>query len=203
MYVYFNSIITAINSEVIKVNYYLVALLDKDSYSCFEKIQKRLSLKYDLYDELPVLHITIEVIQDPQNLDKLRELIRKILANFTELCLNVNGTSCFEAPYKSVNLKVEDNKIFKNLIYEINYLLKKEGFKVRDNIDNWDLHISLANSNFSKRQWSDEEFKEACSLLSKGNIFRTIHISVIQLWCPVNDKTKMVLESYHLKKKKP
>lgn len=185
------------------MNYYLVALLDKDSYNCFEKIQKSLSLKYDLYDELPVLHITMEVIQDPQDLDKLRKTIRDILTNYNEFYLYVNGTSCFKAPYKSVNLKVENDKIFKELIYKINHLLKNEGFKVRDNIDNWDLHISLANSNFSKRQWTDEEFTEACSLLSKGNIFRKIHISAIQLWCPVNDKTKMVVESYHLKKKKP
>lgn len=177
--------------------YYLVGLLDVNSYKYVEEIQKNLSDKFNLYTDLPVLHITLEVIEDP-DIKRLIFLLGNIFKNYTEFSIHINGVICFDPPYKSVNLKVEKDTHINNLIEKVNSTLKTEGFKVRENIDDWDLHISLANSYFSDRDWSSEEFNDACLLTKKTNFTRIAEITQIQLWKPINDKNSMVVKSFIL-----
>lgn len=183
---------------MIGVLYYLVALLDKYSYSSIEKIQKNISLKYNLYDELPMLHITLEVINNPDDLKNLCNVINNVLLNYGKFSIKINGAICFDPPFKSVNLKVEDSGTIHDLSRKLNFKLKKNGFRVRENIENWDLHISLANINFSKRDWSNEEFAEACRAISEAKFHSKAEIIQIQLWQPINDKTKMVIRDFNL-----
>lgn len=183
---------------MIGVLYYLVALLDKSSYSSIEEIQKNISLKYNLYDELPMLHVTLEVINDPDDLNNLCNVIGDILLNYSKFFIKIDGSICFDPPFKSVNLKVENNGTIYDLIHKVNSELKKNGFKVRENIDDWDLHISLANINFSKRDWSNEEFAEACRIISEAKFHSKAEITKIQLWQPINDKAKMVVKDFNL-----
>ncbi|MCY6370291.1 2'-5' RNA ligase family protein [Clostridium ganghwense] len=178
--------------------YYLVGLLDKTSYKYIEKIQKDLSDKFNLYTELPVLHVTLEVINEP-DIEKLTFWLDNLLKKYSKFTININGVICFDPPFKSVNLKVEKDIHIMNLIENINSVLKAEGFKVRENIDDWDLHISLANSYFSKRDWSAEEFQAACLLTKKKYFKKQSKITEIQLWKPINDKNSMVVKSFTLK----
>ena len=50
--------------------YYLVALFDKVSYAIIKPLQESISNEYKLYENLPMLHITLAVIEDP-DMDKL------------------------------------------------------------------------------------------------------------------------------------
>lgn len=177
--------------------YYLVGLLDINSYKYVEQIQKNLSDKFNLYTDLPVLHITLEVIENP-DIKRLIFLLDDILKNYIKFNIYINGVICFDPPYKSVNLEVEKDIHINNLIKKINSTLKAEEFKVRENIDDWNLHISLANSYFSHRDWSSEEFHDACLLTKEKNFTRKVEISQIQLWKPINDKNSMVVKSFNL-----
>lgn len=180
------------------MRYYLVALFDQDSYKSIETIQRNISRKYKLYKNLPMLHITLEVIEDP-NLSKLDDIITNIIKPYKKFKVELSDVICFDEPYKSVNLKVENKGYIKRLARLINGKLKLNGFNVRENIDNWDLHVSLANTNYALREWSKNEFASACSNTKNEGFYRMAKIDRIELWKPINNKKEMVVKSYPLK----
>lgn len=180
------------------MRYYLVALFDEDSYKSIESIQKNISRKYKLYRNLPTLHITLEIIEDP-NLDKLDEILYNIIKPYKQFKVELNNVICFDEPYKSVNLKVENKGYIKRLARVINDKLRLNGFNVRDTISNWDLHVSLANTNFASREWSKNEFNIACENAKEDGFYKMAKINRIELWKPINNKKEMVIKSYPLK----
>ncbi|SMC26294.1 2'-5' RNA ligase superfamily protein [Clostridium acidisoli DSM 12555] len=180
------------------MKYYLVALFDKDSYSFVENIQKSICRKYKLYRKLPVLHITLEVIDDP-DLDELDKIVTNFIKPYKKFKVELNGVICFEPPFKSVNLKVEHKGYIMRIARNINDKLKLTNFNVRQNIDNWDLHVSLANTNYATRKWSSEEYKIACENTKQLDPQRMAKIDRIELWKPINNKKTMTVKSYVLK----
>ncbi|GAA0177191.1 2'-5' RNA ligase family protein [Clostridium sediminicola] len=174
------------------MQYYLVALFDEKSYKKVEYLQKQIADKYNLYEKLPTLHMTLEVIDEAEK-DKLIPLLDKILKKYSKFTLKINRGICFDPPYKSVNLKVEKDLDTQSLIYDINSSLKANNFKVRENIEDWDLHISLANIYFSKREWETNEFNNACEYIMDMEFDINPTVSEIQLWKPVNNTSEMVL----------
>ncbi|SHI98836.1 2'-5' RNA ligase superfamily protein [Clostridium amylolyticum] len=180
------------------MRYYLVALFDDESYKSIEPIQRSLSKKYKLYKNLPTLHITLEVIEDP-DLNKLDEVLFKIFKPYKRFKVELNEVICFDEPYKSVNLKVESKGYIKRLARSVNDTLKLHGFNVRQNIENWDLHVSLANTNFASREWSRNEFAKACTVIKKEGYYNMAKIDRIELWKPINNKKDMLVKSYPLK----
>ncbi|WBW97705.1 2'-5' RNA ligase family protein [Oceanirhabdus sp. W0125-5] len=179
------------------MKYYLVGILDSESYSQIEEIQKKISAKYDLYQDLPILHMTLEVIDNPQ-IDKLISALDEIISGKSPFIIEVNGAICFEPPFKSVNLLINKDLKVMEFIKHINNQLKLRGFSVRDDINAWDLHISLANNNFSTRKWSQAEYVSACTLVQSLNFKKSLIIESIELWKPINDKNEMVLKSFSL-----
>jgi hypothetical protein len=98
-----------------------------------------------------------------------------------------------------VNLKVESKGYIKKITRNVNDTLKLHGFRVRDNIDNWDLHVSLANTNFAQREWKKNEYEVACSTAKTEGFYNLAKISKVELWKPINNKKEMVIKSYELK----
>lgn len=182
----------------VRMRYYLVALFDNDSYKEIEQIQKSICKRYKLYRNLPMLHITLEVIGDP-DINKLDEVLTKILGAYKRFKVEVSDVICFDEPYKSVNLKVESKGYINRLARIINDTLRLHGFEVRDSIDNWDLHISLANTNYAIREWSKNEYAAACSSAKKDGFYKLATIDKIELWKPINNKRDMVIKSYSLR----
>ncbi|MBU5592331.1 2'-5' RNA ligase family protein [Clostridium sp. MSJ-4] len=180
------------------MKYYLVALFDKDSYKSIEDIQRNISKKYKLYKNLPTLHITLEVIDDP-NLNKLDEILTDILKSYKQFKVEISDVICFNEPYKSVNLKVENKGYIQRLNRVINDKLKLHGFNVRNRASEWDLHISLANTNFASREWSNHEFLNACTKAQNEGFYKLAKIERIELWKPINNKRDMLIKSYPLK----
>lgn len=180
------------------MKYYLVALFDKDSYSYVETIQKDLCRKYKLYKNLPTLHLTMEII-DNADITIIEKIITDILKPYKKFKIELNGAICFDPPFKSVNLKVEDKGYIIRLIRKINDALKSHGVEVRQNIDSWDLHVSLASTNFAIREWSTKEYAAACENTKKGNTDRMLRIDRIELWKPINNKKEMVVKSFPLR----
>lgn len=179
--------------------YYIVGLLDLESYNLIENIQKYISDKYNLYTDLPTLHVTLEVVENPDDLTRLCYITNTILEDFSSFSIDIDGALCFDAPFKSVNLKVKNQGILKKLICKLNTSLKQNGFLVRENPELWSPHISLANTNFSLRNWSNDEYKEACLLAIKDDFRKVSHITKVEIWKPINDKNEMVISSFQLK----
>lgn len=180
------------------MRYYLVALFDDDSYKSIEPLQKSLSKKYKLYRNLPTLHITLEVIDNP-NLDKLDEVLKKIFKPYKRFKVEFNDVIYFEEPHKSVNLKVENGGYIKRLSRLLNDTLKLHGFNVRENIQEWNPHVAVANGSFNNKDWKKNEYEVACSSTKNESYFNMAKIDRIELWKPVNNKKEMVVKSYLLK----
>lgn len=180
------------------MRYYLVALFDNDSYKEIEQIQKSICKKYKLYKNLPMLHITLEVIGDP-DIDKLDEVLTKILKAYKKFKIEVSDVICFDEPYKSVNLRVESKGYINRLARVINDTLKLHGFEVRETINSWDLHISLANTNYAIREWSKNEYAAACLAAKQDGFYKLATVNKVELWKPINNKRDMVIKSYPLR----
>lgn len=180
--------------------YYLVGLFDIVSYKCVQSMQKMFCEKYNLYTDytkLPMLHITLEIITDP-NLYDLDISLKNILKDYTTFKVKLDGVICFDPPFKSVNLNIKNKGTIYELSKNINSILNLEGFKVRNHIENWNLHISLANTNFSDREWSSSEYVAACNLAKDECFSETITVHSVELWKPINDNSQMVVKSYVL-----
>ncbi|MCH3965594.1 MAG: 2'-5' RNA ligase family protein [Clostridium sp.] len=180
------------------MKYYLVALFDRNSYSYIERIQRNMCRKYRLYKHMPVLHITLSVIDNP-DVDKLDKIVSKLLNPYKNFKVEINGAICFEPPYKSVNLKIEKKGYIMRLARQLNDLLIMHKFNVVENIEKWDLHVSLANTNYAIREWSSKEYSAACETAKRENIHRMATIDRIALWKPINNKKEMVVKNFQLK----
>ncbi|MFA9396675.1 MAG: 2'-5' RNA ligase family protein [Clostridiaceae bacterium] len=180
------------------MNYYLVALLDTDSYMEIEGIQRKISKKYNIYRNLPKLHITLEVIKDP-DIKKLEEVVTGVISPYKKFRTEVKDEICFAPPYKSVNLKVENKGYLCRITRLLDAKLKENNFKLLNNRGEWDLHISLANTNFAKRQWSKGEYQAACDMVKNSNYHRLVKIEKLELWKPINNKREMVVKEFLLK----
>lgn len=180
--------------------YYLVGLFDSDSYKYVESLQKTLCEKYNLYNsgtKLPMLHITLEIITDPHLVD-LDISLKNILVDYTQFQVELNGVICFEPPFKSVNLNINNSGTIYELSKKINSVLNMQGFNVREHIENWNLHISLANTTFADREWSDSEYLAACNIAKDEKFSKTITVHSVELWKPINDNDEMVVKKYTL-----
>lgn len=180
------------------MRYYLVALFDNDSYKEIEAIQKSICKKYKLYKNLPVLHITLEIIGNP-DINKLDEVLGKIIHPYKRFKVEVNDVICFDEPHKSVNLKIESKGYITRLSRVIADKLRLHGFDIRDTVKHWDLHVSLANTNFAAREWSKSEYASACSKTKNDGFYKLATIDRIELWKPINNKKDMVVKSYPLR----
>lgn len=181
------------------MKYYLVALFDDESYSNIEKVQKNICKKYRLYKNMPVLHLTLEVIEEPKNVEETCRIVRDILKPYKKFKISIDGAICFDAPYRSVNLKVQNKGYIMRLTRQINDRLGLCGFKVREDVEDWDLHISLANTNYATRQWSNKEYTAACEIVKEMDIQNSVIVKEIQLWKPINNKKEMIVERFPLK----
>jgi hypothetical protein len=180
--------------------YYLVAILDSESYTKLELIQRDICTKYNLfapYEKLPTLHITLETMDGP-DLSLLDKSIREVLENYSSFETACNGVICFEPPFKSVNLSILQGGVIESLSHDLNSYLKEKGFKVRDNLSHYKLHVSLANSFFSKKNWTDLEYEDACLFAQISSCNIKIKINELQLWKPINDEKDMVVYTYFL-----
>lgn len=181
------------------MRYYLVALFDRNSYSYIERIQRSMCRKYKLYRHMPVLHITLAVIENP-DVEKLYKVISKLLGPYKNFKVEINGAICFEPPYKSVNLKIEKKGYITRLTRQINDLLKLYKFDVKANMENWDLHVALANTNYAVREWSSKEYAAACETAKKENICKMVTVNRMALWKPINNRREMTVKTFRLRK---
>lgn len=180
------------------MKYYLVGLFDENSYLKMEKIQKGICEKYKMYKDIPTPCVTLEIIDDP-DFDKLDAIMVDILKHYKKFRIETSGIISFDPPYKSVNLKVQEKGYIARLIRKMNETLKDNGFKVKSNTDNWNLHISLANANFSAKEWSGKEYTNTCDSTKEGEEYELSKIDRIELWKQINNKKDRVVRTYTLR----
>lgn len=180
------------------MKYYLVALFDNESYDFMEEVQKNLCRKYKVNRNTPVFHITLEVVGNP-DIDKLAKVINDIIKPYKKFKVQINGAICFNPPYKSVKLKVEDKGYIARLIRNINDTLKLYGFEVRESIHEWDYHVNLASTNVALKEWNINEYSAAFESAKKENVFKMARVDRIELWKQSNNKKETAVKTFPLR----
>ncbi len=166
--------------------FYLVALPENKVLQRALKLQEEFSRRYKVYEHpFPPLHVTVGILYIPRarGLAVATSLLKPLLPPFLPFRLTVQGRSCFPPPYKSVNLRVASSKKLRQISRETVKTLEGAGIKCHP-MDGWDYHISLVNTAFAAREWSEEEYLEACEWLAKEHIRLACHARHIQLWHP-------------------
>ena len=173
------------------MKYYLVALFDDVSYKNLSPIQRSLSKKYRSNRNSPIPYIPLEVIENP-NIDKLNTVMDKILKPYKNFKVELSSTVTLCDSNKTLNLKIEKIGYIKKLDRLIGDNLKMYGFNVKN--DNNDLHLSLANINYTNRDNkkfdTEIEYKPSIS---------TLKVNRIELWKISNNRRETLIQTYPLK----
>jgi 2'-5' RNA ligase len=174
-------------------NYYLVAILEGAIAARGEALQKEFSRRYRVYREpYPPLHLTVGVLSFPTDrLAPLREILAGIIVPFLPLALRTLGESCFPAPFKSINLSVENTRPLAGLSERVARAVTSAGYEA-EAFENWDYHISLVNCNYAAREWSEAEYQEACRRLARENLVLTGQSRRLELWDPAFPPLKIL-----------
>ena len=178
------------------MKYYLVALLDKNSNFYMENLQKQVCRKYKLYKNHPALHITVEVIDEP-NLDVLDSVISDIIKPYKRFKVELNNAICFDSPYKSITMKVTNKGYITRLSRRLNEKLRFHGFKVREN--NEILHIALGNTNYSSKKSINEHISINPNEKFTEDPGKMVKIERFELWKAINNRKSLLIKSYPLK----
>lgn len=178
---------------------YMVALLPNHIKNQLSKYQKEISNIYGLYDEYPELHITLSklIYNDEEQIFNLISTLKYKLSGQKPFPVEIDGASCFSPPYKSVNIHVIKNQYLINLSKIIDDSAAEFNMAPTDTYKDREYHISIANPNFAKKDWSDKEYEEACYLLQGKDIHRQFLIDTLQIWYPI--KNDYVITSFNLK----
>ena len=173
------------------MKYYLVALFDDVSYKNLSPIQRSLSKKYRANRNSPIPYIPLEVIENP-NIDKLNTVMDKILKPYKNFKVELSSTVTLCDSNKTLNLKIEKIGYIKKLDRLIGDNLKMYGFNVKN--DNNDLHLSLANINYTNRDNkkfdTEIEYKPSIS---------TLKVNRLELWKISNNRRETLIQTYPLK----
>ena len=173
------------------MKYYLVALFDDVSYKNLSPIQRSLSKKYRSNRNSPIPYIPLEVIENP-NIDKLNTVMDKILKPYKNFKVELSSTVILCDSNKTLNLKIEKIGYIKKLDRLIGDNLKMYGFNVKN--DNNDLHLSLANINYTNRDNkkfdTEIEYKPSIS---------TLKVNRLELWKISNNRRETLIQTYPLK----
>ncbi|MGM9972970.1 MAG: 2'-5' RNA ligase family protein [Clostridiaceae bacterium] len=180
------------------MKYYLVALFDDESTKTIEATQKSLSKKYRLYKNLPTLHITLDIVEDP-DLNKLDQVLTKIVKPYSRFKIELTDTMLFDESRKALTLKVVSKGYIKRLARSINDTLKLHGFNVKPAPESPELQLSLLSANHPPREWNKIDPSKGHSIAKKDAFFRMPKISRIELWKSTSSKKEMVVKSYPLR----
>ena len=109
----------------------------------------------------------------------------------------IDGVSCFGPPYKSVNIHVCSTPYLQQFSQSIHQAAAQAGMDYENFGGQWQYHISLANSAFAKREWTDAEYCLACNILKRMDFNAHFQIEQMQLWYP--RKHDYVIHTFPLK----
>lgn len=173
--------------------YYLVAIPEGEIADRAKALQKELSTLYGIYREpYPPLHITVGVITFPaRELYSIQTKLQNTVIPYLPLKLSTLGESCFPDPHKSINLSIERTGELVELSSKVIALVNEAGFSA-DSFENWDYHISLVNCNYATREWTEEEYEEACRRLRRERLVLTGAARRLELWDPAFPPLKVL-----------
>jgi 2'',5'' RNA ligase family. len=177
-----------------KNDFYIVGIIPEPPKSRISHYQEEFSKIYDLYEgQYPELHITLSRLSygEKEELDKFIDKLVSLSSCCKPLTIEIDGASCFGPPYKSVNFNVKQSSKLEELSKNIAGTALSCGIESVLTPQRYQYHISVANSFFAKREWPEQEYEQACTLLKSQNFAESFILSRLELWLPKHDNYKI------------
>lgn len=145
-----------------------------------------------------MLHITLESIENP-DLEKLTKVISDILKPYKKFKVQINDVS-IDSFYKAINLKIENKGYIIRLARQINEILKLHRFTVKENSNDINLKVLLANTSYQMRESNFKQHNNTFheNIKIEGN-HKMVKIDRIELWKAVNNKKEVTLKNFPLR----
>ena len=173
------------------MKYYIVALLDDESYKSIEPLQRNIARKYRLSRGNSTFHIPLSVIDNP-NMDKFDEIISNILKPYKTFKVELGSTLFSDENAKTFSLEIENKGYIKRLSRVMNDTLKLHGFSVRDIETENSMYVALNNINSISK-----DLNKTYNNLSPN--VKMIKINRIELWKSTGGKKEFIIKTYPLK----
>lgn len=180
---------------------FLMILPEHPTYEVARKFQEEVNQKYQLYRVLPTLHITLESFYVESDEDQKRAIgaIQETCRELKPFSIRVNGFACFDPPYKSVQLHVVETLPLTQLYNQIHSRLKEMGYEVMEYPEGVQFHMTIASACFADREWSNEEYQQACEELKSLSVQSVFTFKGLELWYPELEPDARLIHEFELK----
>lgn len=179
------------------MKYYIVALLNEDSCEYINPIQKTVSKKLKANRNLPVPHITLEVIENP-NIDKITPIIEKVLKVYKYFKVETDDNIFISDEFRTVNVLLQQRGYIKKIKSSFDDILKLHGFNLRE-IKDTRLSLTLANLNYYQKDTRRKGF-DTNSLSQSINLSNcTFKVSGFEIWKVPHNKREIKVKRFDLK----
>lgn len=176
------------------MKYYVVALLDKDSYDELTPIKRKFSKKFKANRHSPIPFIALNVI-DTSNIEKVSQVVEKVIKPYKKFKVELNNNVSVSESLKTVNLQIQDRGYIKKIYSALKENFELNGLNVKYTADK-DISISLATLNHvNKNIDNDVACDENDSFLQN----QTYKVSKLEVWRLSNNKKEICLKSFPLR----
>lgn len=173
------------------MKYYIVALLDDESYKSIEPLQRNVVRKYRLSRSNSTFHIPLSVIENP-NMDKFDKIISDILKPYKTFKVELGSTLFSDENAKTFSLEIENKGYIRRLSRLMNDTLRLHGFSVKDIETENNMYVALNNIN-SASKYLNKTYNNLSSTVDM------IKINRIELWKSTGGKREFIIKTYPLK----
>ncbi|MCK4260306.1 MAG: 2'-5' RNA ligase family protein [Halanaerobiales bacterium] len=179
---------------------FLVIIPEPPTKRIAKQIQREVNQKYNLYEVLPELHVTLETvtITRKEEIDLLIWAIDEIARKIIPFPIKINDFACFDPPYKSVYLNVIKTEPLIHLYQQVQSRFKKLGFMVKEYPEGIHFHMTIASKTFADREWSNNEYRQACEELKSLSVESDFVFKSLELWYPDLDPERRILARFPL-----
>lgn len=179
---------------------FLMLIPEHPTYDMAKQFQEEVNEKYGLYRILPKLHITLESIyvESDDDIGRATWAIHQVCHKIKSFPIYVNGFACFGPPYKSVQFHVTKTAPLLDFYTTLHARLQGMGLKVKEYPEGVQFHMTIASAAFADREWTEEEYTQACSRLKHLPIHSGFVLKHLELWHPTLDENKKVLAKFWL-----
>ncbi len=182
--------------------YFLVLRPSGDLYHEAKKRQRSLAEEYELYQIMPMLHVTLLQLEL-----KGREVwprVRKRVESFAEgsgpIALSSRGYRCYRAYNRSLTLLLHKGPALRRISQDLIDSLKdiEEIRFLGPSLEEREYHITLASTLFSDNPWSEEEFIDICHHIDREGALLSGYASSLEIWRPRLLPEEAILASFPL-----
>ncbi len=183
---------------------FLVLRPKSEVYKMASELQRKIASHFNLYRQLPMLHVTMLQMSGPvENKIIQKEIIditSQVIADAPPVILITSDFKCLSISNRALTLKLKktpsllvlSNKLKKALksISKIKLITRPSEEEI--------FHITIASSLFSSNPWTEASYNEVCSLLERKKTGVKSKTRCLQLWRPQLKPQEAIIHSFKL-----